>query len=79
MKLADVFLVIGEKCEELREANFAPYFHYNGSVSFFNFYVRPMPFIAGDARLLDIDSLDFESVGDWMQACLNASNLLMHK
>lgn len=79
MDLADIFLVFGEKCDELRAAGFAPFFQYSGHVDYYSFYVHPAPWSSGSDRVLEFDSSEFDSMGEFMQACLNSSNLLMHK
>ena len=77
MKTQDLFLVFGEKCQELEEAGHTPFFEYSGHVNYYRFNVYCDKWVVGKTAAFRLDSHEFKSMGTFLQACLNASNLLM--
>lgn len=77
MNKADVFLCVGEKIDELILAGFKPFFHYSGHVNYFSVYIYKENDCKNLGRILDLDSYNFDNIGEWLQAFQNAANLLM--
>ena len=77
MELADMFLVIGEKCQELKELGCHPFFEYSGHVN--SFSVRCYRNWSNNHLAADfwIRSDDFESLGDFIEEFLKKSNSLI--
>lgn len=77
MNLADLFLCVGEKCDELVEAGIQPFFHYSGHVHNFNVYCYRDNVINVDQIILDTNRFNFKTDGEWLQAFQNSANLLI--
>jgi hypothetical protein len=77
METQDLFLVFGEKCQELKEAGHTPFFRYSGHVNFYNFDVYRGKYQKRKKVCISLSSYEFENIGAFLQECLNKSNLLM--
>ena len=77
METQDIFLVFGEKCQELQEAGHTPFFQYYGHVRGFEFKVFSGTWHTGKTPAIWLKSTKFPDVATFTQLCLNASNLLM--
>ena len=77
MEIQDIFLVFGEKCQELEQAGHTPFFQYYGHVRYFEFKVYSGKWHSGKLPAIYLNSSNFPDVATFLQLCLNASNLLM--
>ena len=77
MEIADIFLVLGEKVQELQESGFTAFVSYFGHTNSFYFYCYDGVWSLNKPRVLNLYSLDFESIGDFIEAIQKQSNLLM--
>lgn len=79
MEIQEMFLVFGEKCQELQESGNDCFFNYSGHVNLYHFQVYAGKWEAFKNAVIDETLMDTGNAAEFVEKCFHAANLLMHR
>jgi len=79
MEIAEVFLVFGEKCQELQDAGHHTFFEYSGNVDCYFFKSYNGKFAGKKKLAICEQSNEFLNISEFIETSFHQANLLMHR
>ena len=79
MEIQDIFLVFGEKCQELQTAGHHAFFEYAGHVNQYSFRVYRNEWSPDKDIVIDEYCNAFRDMSEFLETCFHQANLLMHR
>jgi hypothetical protein len=79
MEIADIFLIFGEKCQELHTSGNHAFFEYSGHVHQYCFRVYQGKWSNVKKPVIDEYCNRYRDMSEFIETCFNQANLLMHR
>lgn len=79
MEIQEMFLIFGEKCQELQESRNQCFFDFSGHVHLYHFQVYKGKWAKKKQPAIDEYCTRFRDVSEFVETCFHQANLLMHR